>query len=536
MSINHRKPVSRVASTGFCLSLLAACQSLPYGDNPAVPDQTQASGYNAVSLIRGSSENRATQNKLAKPVVTVYQFNDVWDRIQAGFKLSETYDHPSVISQLANYTDNQRFFEVIAQRSSPFLYWIVEEIEDRGLPMELALVPVVESTFNPNAYSREHAVGLWQFIGPTAESFGLQRDWWYDARRDPRASTLAALDYFEELYGLFDENWLLALAAYNTGDGNVRRAIRRSGSALGEVDFWELSLAGETRLHVPKILALATIISSPEEFGITLEPIANEEPLAIVEIGGQIDIAQAASLAKIDYAELRSLNPGYLQWATHPDSPQELAVPIENAELLLVGIQNMDPDEMVTWDRYEIRPGDSLSTIARKLGSRVDVLQTVNQLQGSRINAGDSLLVPRSNDISMLRSIGSVRQVRNAVISVPEFYTVRGGDNLWSIARRYDLKSKEIAAFNRIDLDAFLQPGQVLNLQFTGSTTAAVSGSPLSESSKFYRVRPGDSMARIARRFSTDLEELLGWNAMSLNDLIFPGQEIRVIPPESGLN
>ncbi|MDP6415562.1 MAG: transglycosylase SLT domain-containing protein, partial [Gammaproteobacteria bacterium] len=201
MSINHRKPISRVASIGLGLSLLAACQSLPYDDNPAVSDQTQASEYNAVSLIAESSENHATQNKLTEPVVTVYQFNGVWDRIQAGFKLSGAYDHPSVISQLANYADNQRFFEVIAQRSSPFLYWIVEEIEDRGLPMELALVPVVESTFNPNAYSREHAVGLWQFIGPTAKSFGLQQDWWYDARRDPRASTLAALDYFEELYG-----------------------------------------------------------------------------------------------------------------------------------------------------------------------------------------------------------------------------------------------------------------------------------------------------------------------------------------------
>ena len=210
----------------FSLSfLLAACQTT------APPSSDMAH----VEVEESLSEALLIEQAINSPVLEIKEedviesFDNLWDRLQAKFQLAEHYNHPAVDHQLSNYIDNQTYFDRIAERAQPFLFWIVNEIERRELPMELALIPIVESTFNPNAYSPKHAVGLWQFIGPTAKSFGLQQDWWYDGRRDPRASTVAALDFLEQLYNEFNDDWLLALAAYNTGQGNVNRAIRRAG-------------------------------------------------------------------------------------------------------------------------------------------------------------------------------------------------------------------------------------------------------------------------------------------------------------------
>lgn len=527
-----------------CLCTLIACQNI----NPSSPitavggDSAEHENPSTRTIdSRGKVEEinnpagLSTQNlAIADPV-----YDNLWRRLEGGFQLTEFYDHPEVRKQLEAYRGKQRLFDLVTERASPFLYWIIEEIDRRQLPLELALIPIVESTFNPNAYSAEHAVGLWQFVGATAKSFGLQRDWWYDARRDPRASTVAALDYLEALQQQFDGNWLLSLAAYNTGEGNVRRAIRRSGQS-GAVDFWSLPLARETRSHVPKILALAKLISDSESYSIVLTKIANQEPLEVVEIGAQIDIAQAAKLAQLDTAHLRNLNPGYLQWATHPDQPQRLALPRENAELLRTGLSTLPAHELVSWDRYQILPGDSLSKIAHQLATRVDILQAVNQLHGSRIVAGESLLIPRTSDDNLLHFLSlnapAIRQSQFRSIAVPVSYRVRGGDNLWRIARRYDLKSIDIAAWNGIELTAVLRPGQVLRLQPPGANNSERRESIVSENQSIYQVRRGDSLARIANRFQVKLEDLLIWNNMRINELIHPGQEIAIIAPESGLN
>ena len=517
----------------FSLSfLLAACQT-------AAPPSSDMAHVEAEESL---NEALLIEQAINSPVLEIKEedviesFDNLWDRLQAKFQLAEHYNHPAVDHQLSNYIDNQTYFDRIAERAQPFLFWIVNEIERRELPMELALIPIVESTFNPNAYSPKHAVGLWQFIGPTAKSFGLQQDWWYDGRRDPRASTVAALDFLEQLYNEFNDDWLLALAAYNTGQGNVNRAIRRAGLSKESADFWSLRLASETRSHVPKILALAKLVSDSQTYGVELAAIANEEPLVLVKVDSQIDLIQASRLAQLDYAELRNLNPGYLQWATHPDNPQVIAVPIKNAELLQTGIAQLGSDQFVTWDRYEILPGDTLGGIARKLGTRVDVLQTVNQLQGSRIIAGDSLLVPRTTNLSLLANFNRGNQIRRRILPTPNIYSVQLGDNLWTIARKFDLRSAQIAAWNNIDLESILQPGQELNLEFALNAEEPVSEISITAGAKEYRVRRGDSMHEIANRFRIDLNDLLGWNDMNPRDLIFPGQLIRIIPPENQLN
>ncbi len=395
---------------------------------------------------------------------------ELWQRIALGLELQEFYDHPQVLAQLENYGNNQAYFDLVAERARPFLYSIVEEIESRGLPMELALLPMVESTFNPNAYSAEHAVGLWQFVGATADSFGLQRDWWYDGRRDPIASTRAALDYLELLYQQFEEDWLLALAAYNTGDGNVRRAIRRHGGQ--QPSYWDLGLPRETRFHVPKLLALAAVVSGRGQEELELPPIPNLEVTASVPLEFQLDLATAARLMGLEAQQLRRLNPGYLQWATHPDNPQSLLVPLASVDALLTQVALLPPEERVSWDSYRIQPGDTLIGFARKLDTRVDILRTVNSITGSRIIAGDTLLIPRIDNIGLLNQIALPEQARRTSQPVPRQYRVRSGDNLWSIARRYDLHSEDIARHNNIELDGLLMPGQILNFSFASGGTA----------------------------------------------------------------
>ena len=458
--------------------------------------------------------------------------DNLWMRLQTQFQLVDHYDHFAVDEELSAYIYNQAYFDRITERAEPFLFWIVSEIERRKLPMELALIPIVESTFNPNAYSPKHAVGLWQFIGPTAKSFGLQQDWWYDGRRDPRASTIAALDFLEQLHKEFNEDWLLALAAYNTGQGNVNRAIKRQGINRNSADFWSLPLAKETKEHVPKILALAKLISHSQRYGVALTPIENKEPLALIEVDSQIDLAQAAKLAQLDYQELRRLNPGYLQWATHPDNPQVIAVPIDHAGYLKTGIENLGPDRFITWDRYEIKPGDTLSGIALRIQTEVEVLRSVNQITGSRIIAGDALLVPRTTDPTLLANITKNQRTSRRVLPIPNEYIVRNGDNLWTIARRFNIKSKDVALWNNISVNSILQPGQELNLAFLKNPSTATEISNNS-TARDYRVQSGDSMIGIAKRFSINLNKLLNWNNLMPNDLIFPGQLIRIIPPET---
>ncbi|HAG73741.1 MAG TPA: lytic transglycosylase [Gammaproteobacteria bacterium] len=484
---------------------------------------------------------------IASKPPTVVPVTDLWERLRQGFQLQDHYDHPSVQAYIDNYSTNQRLFDLVTERASPFFFEIIQELEERGLPLELALLPIVESTFDPNAYSQQHAVGLWQFIGSTARSFGVQQDWWYDGRRDPVVSTAAALDYLTVLHSQFSENWLVAVGAYNTGDGNVRKAIRRSGQDMDALDFWSLPLATETRSHVPKLLALAATVNKGNTAGLELPPIANKPQLQLVNIGSQIDLAQAASLAGISQEVLRDLNPGYLQWATHPDQPQSLLVPIVNAQLLKESIAQADPDRFLTWDRYKIKSGDTLGHIAHRLNTRVDVLQQVNGIPESVIVAGDYLLIPRNiNSASQLVNKGFGLEQKSALPNQPSFssppynYRVRAGDNLWKIARKYDLKSSEIAQLNGIEMSSVLRLGQLLNLQLNTARNIGIGNEIPTEVSsalgRIHSVKRGDSIALIARRSGHHVSDLLNWNSLSKGEIIYPGQQIRLTPPESGTN
>ena len=321
---------------------------------------------------------------------------DIWERLRAGYDITvETT--PSVQARIAAFHRHARLFEQILQRrSEPYLFHVLDRVEARGLPAELALLPVIESAYDPFARSTAGATGIWQFMPATAREAGLRKDWWYDGRVDFVAATEAALNYLTALQQRYDGDWLLALAAYNAGSARVNRAMHQNRSQGRPVDFWHLPLPEETRDYVPKLLALRAIIADPAGHGIALPGLANASYFTRVDTGGQIDLQVAARLIGVSLEELQRLNPGLTRSITPPGSTHQILIPRASAQRFRLELALLPADQRVQSIRYRVRPGDTLSEIALNSSTTVSRLRKLNQLESSRIVAGRLLVVPVS--------------------------------------------------------------------------------------------------------------------------------------------
>ena len=332
---------------------------------------------------------------LEEPAVDSITVADIWVRMRSGF-VFPIVDPDAVRTYIDEYTKHPHLLEQLLQRGEPYLFHILNRLEHEGLPTELALLPVVESAFDPFATSPTGAAGIWQFMPATAADVGLKQDWWYDGRRDIIASTRGALDYLANLNKRFDDDWFLTLAAYNAGSARVRRAIRRNRDAGKPVDFWHLSLPAETRSYVPKLIALRTIIENPHNYNISLPDLSDTRYFSSVEIQGQIELKVAAQMAGVSLVELQRLNPGYDRSITPPDKAHTLLVPTLVAHVFRERIARLPQDQRTQSIRHRIRSGDNLSTIAQQYRTTVPELRKVNRLKGSKIIAGNLLIVPVS--------------------------------------------------------------------------------------------------------------------------------------------
>lgn len=274
-------------------------------------------------------------------IITEVVITDVWERASAKFALTIP-DDARVTAQKKWYLKHPEYMSRVVKRAKPFLYYIVEEIEKRDMPMELVLLPIVESAFDPFAYSHGRAAGMWQFVPATGKRFGMDQARWYDGRRDVIASTQGALDYLTYLNKMFDGDWLHALAAYNSGEGRVMRAIKSNKRAGKPTDFWNLSLPRETRAYVPKLLALADILKHKEEYAFAWPEVENVAVIKVVDIGSQVDLAFAADLAGLSLKELHGLNPGFNRWATSPEGPHRLVLPLDKADAFSQALAKID--------------------------------------------------------------------------------------------------------------------------------------------------------------------------------------------------
>lgn len=463
------------------------------------------------------------------------------ERMRTGFLLPEA-SHPRLDRQIAWYQQNPATLRRALDRAEPFLGWILDQLEAREMPAELALLPVIESGYHPLAYSPSHASGLWQFMPSTGARFGLKQDWWYDGRRDVVASTEAALDYLAYLHDEFHGDWLLALAAYNAGEGTVGRALRRNRERGKPEDYWHLDLPGETQVYVPKLLALRDIVATPGHYGIDLPDLDAAPRIALVETAGQIDLGLAANLAGIPVADVRRLNPGLNRGTTAPHGPHQLVIPIEAAERFADHIATLPADRRVTWERHRINRGDTLSAIAKRYDTSVALLRQANNLSGNAIKPGNHLLIPVARTqladfrLAALREQAALQSTA-AAKKRTRTYQVRSGDTLWGLARRHNISVTQLARANGISASKPLRPGQTLEIDIAAPAaqrtvaantrgTPKRNTAPAGRQSLQYTVRQGDSLYQISRRYRVTVSDLRQWNGLGQGHHLRPGQKL----------
>jgi membrane-bound lytic murein transglycosylase D len=379
----------------------------------------------------------------------------LWARLRAGFRLSDV-THPRIDAEIRRLQRSPSALRGLMQRAEPFLHHVLNATEAAGLPAELALLPAIESGFQPHVYSPDGAAGLWQFMPATGRSLGLDQDWWFDKRRTVRASTRAALVYLEHLNRRFGGDWLHSLAAYNAGAATVSRAIRRAERRGEPTDFWSLDLPGETDRYVPRLLALAAIIRDPAPHRLELPEIHDRPYFVAVATAGQIDLNIAADLAGVPVEHLLALNAGHKRWATHPDGPHELLLPIETIDRFQSGLAALPPERRLRFRHYKVRRGDTLSRIAHDHGVSVETIQQANGLTGSQIRAGAELQIPLSD----ARAVTAVRG--NRFNRQRLRYQVRAGDSLYTIAQRFQVSVADLKRWNRVG--RFIHPGDALTV------------------------------------------------------------------------
>ncbi len=389
----------------------------------------------------------------------------VWELMRNGFKLQDVADQAAkkrIQKEIDWYLSHPNYIKTVNSRSKPYITHILSQVSKRQLPHEIALLPFVESGFDAQAHSYASAVGLWQFMPKTGKSLGLQQDWWKDDRRDIVLSTDAALTYLQMLNKRFKGNWLHALAAYNSGAGNVSKAIRKNKRRGKPTSYWHLDLPKETEHYVPKLLAITHIYNNPEKYNVSLEPIQYVPYFETVNINSQLDLFMAAKLANVSIDELMLLNPSFNQFATHPEGPHLLLIPKAKVAQFNEQFSTLPIEQRVTWHRYKIKKGDSLSVIARKHKVSVGVIQKINTLTSHKIRAGKTLLIP--NGAAGIAQLPSKYHNRSTKKKVKKRYIVKSGDSLWKIAREHNIKINHITRWNNLSSKKPIKPGQKLTL------------------------------------------------------------------------
>ncbi len=456
-------------------------------------------------------------------------YDDLFDRMRAGFAFDEVQE-PAIDEQLAWFEHNPDYLERVFQRGQRYLYHVITEVEARGMPLEFALLPVVESAYEPFAYSVSRAAGLWQFIPGTGVRFGLKQNWWYDGRRDVLESTRAALDYLQELHDQFDGDWLLAIAAYNVGENTVQRELDFNRAHGKPADFWHLSLPAETRAYVPKLLALKRLMAEPERYGMEFAPIPNEPYFAVIETDSQIDLKIAAQLADTSYDDLVALNPGYNRWATDPDGPHRMLVPIDNADAFESALHSLAPEDRVRFVTHVVTRSDTLAGIVKQYGSSTAVVSKLNDLKGGKLTPGETLKIPEITGVIPDKVLLAASRVDRPETDVGNrrhqiVYRVRAGETLSSIARSHGMPVSTLAQLNNLGAQDSLVKGQRLVIKastrrYREERTASAGRRVV------YTVRSGDTVYSISHQFQVSVPQLKSWNGLNKNHPIRAGRRL----------
>ena len=501
------------SSLAFILITGCAQQSTPKHlaiQNP--PDLYAAIDKATETGIGDNATRNAIESTVNHPSIeTSSQSQTIWQRMKTLYALPEI-QHDRIERHVNWYLNHPEYLSRIQTRATPYLHFILDEIEKQGIPGEIALLPAVESAFKPEAYSPSHASGLWQFIPSTGRYFGLKQTPWYDGRRDVVASTQAAVSYLKQLSEEFEGNWLLALASYNAGKGNIRKAIRKNRKKGQKTDYWSLRLRRETMNYVPRLLAIAKIFSDPERYHLALNDIPNKPHFEIITLDSQIDIKKAAELAQLPVDDFLKLNPAFNRWMTSPNGPHRLLVPKDKAAIFKKNLAKLPKTERVEWRHHTVKKGESLNLIARKYRVSIASIKSRNHLHSNRIKTGNQLLIPLSDRPRLVAGSQNMQH-----------YTVKRGDSIWKIARRFSVSQRNLVRWNRLSFKKPLRLGQRLLIKRPLTLTSR------SNRNIHYTVKKGDSLFLISKKFNVSVSDLKKWNRQTINDFLQPGQTLKIV-------
>ncbi|EIC31469.1 lytic transglycosylase [Methylomicrobium album] len=493
------------------------------------------------------------------------QYETVWDRLLSLYALPEI-NNERIDREINWYLQHPQSLISLQQRAEPYMHHILDEIEAKRIPGELALLPVVESSFVPTAYSKSAASGLWQFIPSTGQEFGLKQNSWYDGRRDVYASTKAATSYLKQLSENFNGDWLLALASYNYGKGNVRKCIERNENMDMPTDYWSLNLPDETYHYVPKLLAVAKIFANADRYHIPLRHIPNKPYFEVVDIKAPLDLSKAAQMANTPINEFLRLNPGFSRWCTAPDGPHRLLIPVKNAPLfkknlaeipyyerfnstkliaeqqeeIIAEANDRKPEPVVAkqpaarytslvptggFASYKVKRGETLTSIAKAHHTTVQNLRSANHLGKNSVNYGAVLKVPPA-----AKPNGNAVMLAKSSRPSETYHTISKGDTFYNIGQRYSVSPKELASWNRITLKTALVPGRKLIIKGREQQVASSSNSLRLV---HYTVKKGDTLTQISKKFNVSVSDLKRSNAPALANGLQTGQILKIVADSS---
>lgn len=520
----------------------------------ARPLPTRQGAEKKLALVSPQATAETLEPTKAKPVVESVvrrqaaensgQITDVWDRVRLGMRFYDNTQIPGYDNELAWFRNNTGYLNRVSVRARPYLHFIVEQLEARNMPTELALLPIIESAYQPLALSRSNAAGIWQFIPNTGDMYGLKQNSWYDGRRDIYASTRAALDLLRDINRGFNGDWHLTLAAYNAGAGTVSRAIKKNQAVGKPTDFGSLELPAETRSYVPRLVALANIVARQEEFGAFFTPVPNEPFFTIVNVGSTIDLELAAAVAGISRQELDQLNPGFNRRATAPDGPHHLLIPKEKAAAFSKAVAELGEEERNPWINYKVAPGENLNSIASSFETTPDTLARINTLRSASIKPGDYVLIPRgAQRVTPAASnvAGAQETAKRSVVAlnkpgtpgnVTTEYQVRAGDTMWGISKRMGVEIRDLLNWNHMEPGDPLVVGQKLTLLTKAPAAPVAVPAALAQkaiNTLNYIVRSGDTLFAIARKFQVSVSDLISWNNLAEGSSLRPGQVLTLM-------
>jgi len=466
----HLKPLLLATLLSFS-TISYADPELPLSNEPLAPAEEinveTVEAQVAQEVLSAATETNSTTPESI--LVVKDQKNDLWTRVRQGYAIPDL-NNALVENQLNWYSARPDYIRRITDRASLYLYHVLEELEKRGMPSELALLPFIESAFNPQAMSTAKASGMWQFMPATGRDFKLKQNMFHDERRGVLDSTDAALTYLEKLYGMFGD-WQLALAAYNWGEGSVQRAIKKQEAAGLPVDYDSMSylMPKETQNYVPKLQAVKNIITQPEQFNLTLPEVQNEPYFVAVDRTRDIDVHVAAQLAELTVADFKMLNPQFNRPVIVGDAETKILLPLENLETFQTNLSNWK-GPLSSWTAYTVHKNERVESIAQRVGAPVSVIKEVNQIPANMlVKAGSTLLVPRTahkehadiaqhvvDNASLLFT--SARHTKKITI------TAKKKDSLASIAKRYRVSTAQIKQWNNLPSNA-VKSGQKLQIE-----------------------------------------------------------------------